>query len=43
VSASVNVNNPGATVTIASSDDPYKVQVERRTAAEEEERRAFKP
>jgi len=43
VSASVNVNSPGATVTVASTDDPYKVQTERRTAAEDEERRAFKP
>jgi hypothetical protein len=37
------VSNPGASITVMASDDPYKVQTERRAAFEEKARQEFRP
>ena len=38
-----SVNNPGASISVLTSEDPFKIQGDRRAAAEEKQRQEFRP
>ena len=38
-----SVNNSGASISVMTSEDPFKVQMERRAASEEKQRQEFRP